>query len=119
MTQHPRCITLNPEISIRGNDLTCQLDDLAYVDVSPDHGRTAALSLRETQTRHQLMSGYWQDHRLQEGRREGGKEGGKEGRKGGNALFNNALTKFYLCLYGIGYMVKDHSDSKKRNPLLP
>ena len=52
-------------------------------------------------------------------RREGGKEGRKEGRKGGNALFNNALTKFYLCLYGIGYMVKDHSDSEKGNPLLP
>ena len=27
--------------------------------------------------------------------------------------------KFYLWLYGIRHMVKDHSDSQKGNPLLP
>ena len=27
----------------------------------------------------------------------------------GNVLFNNALNKFYLQLYGIRHMVKDHS----------
>ena len=40
----------------------------------------------------------------------------KEGRK---CLFNNALNTFYLWLYDIGYMVKDHSDSQRVNLLLP
>ena len=35
----------------------------------------------------------------------------KEGRKEGNVLFNDALNTFYLRLYGVGHMVKDHSDS--------
>ena len=26
----------------------------------------------------------------------------------GNALFNDALNTFYLRLYGVGHMVKDH-----------
>ena len=46
-------------------------------------------------------------------------EGRKEGRKEGNVLFNDALNTFYLRLYGIRHMVKDHSDSEKGNPLLP
>ena len=37
----------------------------------------------------------------------------------GNVLFNDALNTFYLRLYGIGHMVKDHSDSERRNPLPP
>ena len=28
--------------------------------------------------------------------------------KGGSVLFNDALDTFYLRLYGVGYMVKDH-----------
>ena len=40
-----------------------------------------------------------------------------EGRK--NVLFNDALNTFYLRLYGVGHMVKDHSDSEKGNPLPP
>ena len=41
-------------------------------------------------------------------------------RKEGNVLFNDALnTFFYLRLYGVGHMVKDHSDSERRNPLSP
>ena len=32
-------------------------------------------------------------------------------RKEGNSLFNDALNTFYLRLYGISHMVKDHSDS--------
>ena len=36
-----------------------------------------------------------------------------------NVLFNNALNTFYLRLYGVRHMVKDHSDSEKGNPLLP
>ena len=28
-------------------------------------------------------------------------------------------THFYLRLYGVRHMVKDHSDSEKGNPLLP
>ena len=41
-------------------------------------------------------------------------------RKEGNVLFNNTLNNFYLRLYGVRHniMVKDHSDSKKGNPLL-
>ena len=38
-------------------------------------------------------------------------------RKEGNVLFNDALNTFYLRLYGIKHMVKDHSDSEKGNPL--
>ena len=37
--------------------------------------------------------------------------------KEGNVLFNDALKTFYLQLYGIRHMVKDHSDSEKGNPL--
>ena len=37
----------------------------------------------------------------------------KEGRKEGNVLFNDALNTFYLRLYGVRHMVKDHSDSEK------
>ena len=40
-------------------------------------------------------------------------------RKEGNVLFNDALNTFYLRLYGIRHMVKDHSDSEKGNPLPP
>ena len=36
------------------------------------------------------------------------------GRKEGNVLFNDALNTFYLRLYGIGHMVKDHSDSERK-----
>ena len=42
----------------------------------------------------------------------------REGKEG-NVLFNNALNTFYLRLYGVRHMVKDHSDSEKGNPLLP
>ena len=31
------------------------------------------------------------------------------GRKEENLVFNNALNTFYLWLYGVGHMVKDHS----------
>ena len=34
-----------------------------------------------------------------------------------NVLFNDALNTFYLRLYGVRHMVKDHSDSEKENPL--
>ena len=40
-------------------------------------------------------------------------------RKEGYVLFNKALNTFCLWLYGVSYMVKDHSDSKWGNPLLP
>ena len=35
--------------------------------------------------------------------------------KEGNALFNDALNTFYLWLYGVGHMVKDHSDSEGKH----
>ena len=41
------------------------------------------------------------------------------GYKEGNVLFNDALNTFYLRLYGVRHMVKDHSDSEKGNPLPP
>ena len=34
-------------------------------------------------------------------------------------LFNDVLNTFYLRLYGVRHMVKDHSDSEKGNPLPP
>ena len=40
----------------------------------------------------------------------------KEGRC---VLFNDALNTFYLRLYGVGHMVKDHLDSERGNPLPP
>ena len=43
----------------------------------------------------------------------------KTGRKEGNVLFNDPLNTFYLRLYGVGHMVKDHSDSERGSPLLP
>ena len=36
-----------------------------------------------------------------------------------NVLFNDALNTFYLQLYGVRHMLKDHSDSEKGNPLPP
>ena len=36
-----------------------------------------------------------------------------------NVLFNDARNTFYLWLYGVRHMVKDHSDSTKGNPLPP
>ena len=40
-------------------------------------------------------------------------------RKEGNVLFNDALNTFYLRLYGVRHIVKDHSDKEKGNPLPP
>ena len=36
-----------------------------------------------------------------------------------NVLFNDALNTFYLRLYGVRHMVKDHPDSERGNPLSP
>ena len=41
------------------------------------------------------------------------------GWKEGNVLFNDTLNAFYLRLYGVRHMVKDHSDSERGNPLPP
>ena len=43
----------------------------------------------------------------------------RTGRKEGNVLFNDALNTFYLRLYGVKHMVKDHSDSERGNLLPP
>ena len=32
----------------------------------------------------------------------------------GNVLFNDALNTFYLLLYDVAHMVKDHSDSERK-----
>ena len=47
------------------------------------------------------------------------KELGAQDKKEGYVLFNNALNTFYLRLYGVRHMVKDHSDSEKGKPLPP
>ena len=39
--------------------------------------------------------------------------------KEGNVLFSDTHNTFYLRLYGVRDMVKDHSDREKGNPLLP
>ena len=52
---------------------------------------------------------------IEEKKRVRGNKKGKEG----NVLFNDALNTFYLRLYGVGHMVKDHSDSERGNPLPP
>ena len=41
------------------------------------------------------------------------------GRMEGNVLFNDTLNTFYSRLYGVGRMVKDHSDSEKGKMLPP
>ena len=41
-----------------------------------------------------------------------------KGRKERNVLLNDTLNTFYLSLYGVGHMVKDHSEIEKGN-LLP
>ena len=41
------------------------------------------------------------------------------GRKEGNVLFIDALNAFYLRLYGVRHMVKEHSYSERGNPLPP
>ena len=38
--------------------------------------------------------------------------------KQGNVLFNDALKTFYLRLCGVGHMVKDHSDSERKEGTL-
>ena len=43
----------------------------------------------------------------------------KRKKEDGTFLFHDVLNTFYLRLYGIGYMVKYHSDSERRNPLPP
>ena len=37
-------------------------------------------------------------------------------RKEGYVLFNDALNTFYLRLYGVRHMVKDHSNSETVKP---
>ena len=39
--------------------------------------------------------------------------------KEGNVLFNDTLNTFYLRLYGVGHMVKNHSDIERGNTLPP
>ena len=41
------------------------------------------------------------------------------GMKEGNVLFNDGLNTFYLRVYGVRHMVKNHSDREKGNPLPP
>ena len=45
--------------------------------------------------------------------------GGGEERTEGNVLLNDTLNTFYLQLYGIRHMVKDHRDNERETLLLP
>ena len=38
-----------------------------------------------------------------------------EERKEGNALYDDVLNTFYLRLYGVRHMIKDHSDSERKH----
>ena len=40
-------------------------------------------------------------------------------RREGNVFFNDAVNTFYLRLYDVGHMVKDHSDMERGNPMSP
>ena len=51
--------------------------------------------------------------------RERKRERERERERERNVLFNDALNTFYLRLYGVRHMVKNHSDSEKGNPLPP
>ena len=42
-----------------------------------------------------------------------------EGWMEGNVLFNDTLNTFYLRLFGVTHMVKDHSDNERGNMLPP
>ena len=44
-----------------------------------------------------------------------------EERRKGNVLFNHAVSTFYLQLYVVGHMIKDHTDNDRQNhmPSLP
>ena len=39
----------------------------------------------------------------------------KRRKEEGYVLFNDALNTFYLRLYGVRHMVKDHSDSERKS----
>ena len=45
--------------------------------------------------------------------------GGGYGRNEVNVLFNDGINTFYLWLYDVIYMVKDHLNSKRGNPMPP
>ena len=68
---------------------------------------------------HHLANAYQDRCTNCSGKRVAGNKAGQTGIGIGNVLFNNALNTFYLRLYGVGHMVKDHSDSERRNPMLP
>ena len=38
--------------------------------------------------------------------------------KEGNVLFNDALSRFYLRLYGVGHMVKGHSNISSKGSFI-
>ena len=38
----------------------------------------------------------------------------KDQERKGNVIFNDTLNTFYLRLYAVGHMVKDHSDRERK-----
>ena len=52
-------------------------------------------------------------------RKEGTSERGGENMNKQEGRKDDALNTFYLRLYGVRHMVKDHSDSERGNSLLP
>ena len=60
------------------------------------------------------------NRKVREGERRGEREGRREReRRRRKCLFNDALNTFYIRLYGVRHMVKEHSESERGNQLPP
>ena len=66
-----------------------------------------------TTPQHEKQIGYWVSDK------NGKLKPKKEGRKEKMFYLTTHSTHFILRLYGVGHMVKDHTDSEKGNPLPP
>ena len=70
------------------------------------HLSSVAFKLALTEEEHTVTNSSFHTHQL-------------EGSNEGNVLFNDTLNTFYLWLYSVKHMVKDHSYSKRGNSLPP
>ena len=76
------------------------------------------LGRRPTLNRTSNLIGFRSGHSVRRGERSTATHFALQGRER-HVLFNDALNTFYLRLYGVRHMVKDHSDSEKGNSLPP
>ena len=91
----------------------------AKLHIAPDTIRVGATYLNGSTTAWVDDFGVRSVRRRQTRPRLSRKSQGRERERERNVLFNDALNTFYLRLYGVRHMVKDHSESEKGNPLLP